>query len=295
MVIDRSVCENIGKAMSAVVWNPTLVPPTNPEELENERFLWFVHSIINHQINSDFLEQQLRTIPKERFNTEGMKTISAEEIQKLLKDYHKPERILAEDRAAMIREACEGLENQHKTITALLEASDYSVAKLLPALDFCRSFSEDPLRKKSNIFIQILSRNRLAEFTDIDKVRPAIDYQLVRLALRNGRVRLEPELKEKVIDQEPITVKEDKLIRDDVIEAFMIVASSGGKTIPELNMMDWLIARSFCKRDEPLCETELNPLKDVLNFVFKNKCPLFYACEKNKEFKREPVFKTSFY
>jgi hypothetical protein len=293
--VDVDVSKEIGQAISKITWQPKLSPPTDPEQLEYERFIWFIHSLINHQINSTFLEQQLRTIPKERFNAEGMKAFQGGEMQELLKDYRKPERIMAEERAAMVREACEVLAEKHKTITALLEDSDFSVAKLLPNLDFCRALSEDPLRKKSNIFIQILSRNDLARFDDIDKVQPAIDYQLVRLALRNGRIKLDPGLQKKVIDQEGITEEEDRLMRDKVIEAFRIVADTGSKTVPQLNMMDWLLARSFCIRDTPLCETETNPLKDVLEFNFQNKCPLFNACEKHREYKREPLFKTSFY
>jgi len=110
--------------------------------------------------------------------------------------------------------------------------------------------------KKANIFIQILSRNSLVEFDDIERVAPAIDYQLIRLAMRNGRVKVSGELHEKIVAQEAVSVDDDTAIREKVIDAFRIVAQSGEKTIPQLNLIDWHIARSFCLRDEPLCECE---------------------------------------
>jgi hypothetical protein len=293
---DTAVSKKIGKSILTIIVKQKK-HGQSAQDIEYERLLLFVHTAIHHQINFDFLEEKLRSIPVERFNPAALSSITTEEMEGLLKDYQKPERILAEERAAIVREFCSTLTAEFEgKISKLLEESFHSVIRLRNNLDVFSAFSEDPLRKKSNILIQMLSRRKLADFSDTDNINPAIDYHLVRLLLRNGRTKIDDEkLMKKIIAQKRITNKEDELIRKETAKAFRISAKEGLKTIPLENWIEWNIARKFCVRDEPLCVTVENPLKDVLEFGFNGKCPLYDACEKRKEYKREPVFKTSFY
>ncbi len=146
------------------------------------------------------------------------------------------------------------------------------------------------------MIIQLLSRFSLVDFKDPEKINPAIDYHLIRLALRNGRVKIKDgKLKLKIINETSVSKKEDTIIREKVIEAFKVTQETSKKSTPEENWIEWHIARSFCLRDEPLCNVKENTAKDFLKFKFEKKCPLFNSCEKNKEYRKEPIFKTRFY
>lgn len=294
--VDTKVSRNIGELISKIEIKGGN-ELTNESDLEYERFFWLIHTVIAHQINNFFSERALRKISKENFNSNYLVKLREEELFELLKDYHKPERIMAKERAQMIREFCFVL-NEHFSgkASVLLEKSNFEVDKFKENLDNFVAFSEDPLRKKSNILVQILSRLKLVEFKDIEKVEPAIDYHLIRLALRNGRVKIKNEdLRLRIIEQKPVSEAEDKLIREKVSEAFQVTAYASGKNIPELNWIEWHLARSVCVRGEPQCHLDLNPVSEFLEFKFEGKCPLFEVCERRKEYVEEPKFETSYY
>ncbi len=294
--IDEEVSKKIGTLISRIDIKRSQDTPKD-DNLEYERLLWIIHTVIAHQMNSFFLEKALRKIPKENFNSHYLEKIGVDEVRKLLKGYHKPERILSEERTKMINDFCKVLNNNFDgEISVLLGKSNFKVVDFRRNLDHFKAFSEDPLRKKSNILIQLLSRFNLVDFKDPKNINPAIDYHLIRLSLRNGRIKIkDKELKSKIIQQKPITKKEDKLIREKVIEAFRITQKASSRTIPELNWIEWHIARSICIRDEPLCNLDENNVSEFLDFESEKKCPLFEFCEKNKEYLREPFFETSFY
>ena len=295
VIIDKKRAEKIGELLSQVCLKNTEKKELNKEEKEYELLFNFIAMVICHQINWNFLESALRKIPKDQFNSKALENINSYELHGLLKDYHKPERILSEERAKMIQEFCNVLNEKYTgSILKLLKESENSVVKLRKNLDVFKAFFEDPLRKKSNILIQVLFRAGLVDFKDINKVNPAIDDHLIRLALRNGRLKLDEDLNTKVIEEKEITAEEDELIREKTIESFRISTEKSSKTIPETNLIEWHIARSFCVRDNPKCECNENPLVNDLEFEFKAKCPLFESCEKLKEYKKEPIFKTSF-
>lgn len=293
--INKEVAANLGKSISQIhlkgVQNDSFKDP------EYEMLVLFIQTAISHQINWDFQESRLRNIPKERFTPDHLKDMTSEQLFDLLKDYNKPENINPKERAYFIRDLCSILSKKYQgKIRVLLEMSDFSVIKLKENLDESVAFSEDPMKKKANILIQMLSRKGLVRFKDIEKVDPAIDYHLIRLALRTGSIEInDPLLQRKILAEEPITKDEDTNIRGAVAGSFKITAKQGNKSVVDLNMIEWQIARRFCKRDDPLCTINSNPLAEELEFNFRDQCPLSGFCRKNMQYKREPKFNTSYY
>ena len=55
-------------------------------------------------------------------------------------------------------------------------------------LDRFQAFRDDPLRKKSNVLVHEIVRDRIANFDNSTQIAPAIDYHIMRLYLRSGRV-----------------------------------------------------------------------------------------------------------
>lgn len=293
--INKEVAANLGRSVSSVHLKE--VQKDDFKDPEYEMLVLFIQTAISHQINWDFQEDRLRSIPKERFTPDYLKDMTSEQLNDILKGYSKPENINPKERAFFIRDLCKLLSEKYDgKIKVLLEKSDFSVIKLKQNLEESVAFSEDPLKKKSNILIQMLSRKGLVRFKDIEKVDPAIDYHLIRLALRTGSIEInDPFLKRKILSVDPITKEEDTNIRNAVSDSFRITARQGNKSIADLNMIEWYIARSFCKRDDLLCTTNSNPLAEEMEFNFRNRCPLSDFCKKNREYKREPNFKTSYY
>ena len=296
ITVDENISKNIGESISRITIKSDWETPSD-DELEYERMLAFIGTVICQQINWDFLDAALRKIPKERFNSRDLAEIKSEEIAELLKEYRKPDNIMADERAKMIRCFCNVLnEKCGGLVENLLKQSNYSAAKLRENLEQFTVFSEDPVKKKLNVLIQLLSRTKLVDFIDMDKINPAIDYHLIRMALRTGRIEINnEELKNKIISQTDISEEEDTVIRETVSNVFKITAAASGKTIPELNLLEWHLARSICIRDEPRCEFKENPLDGILGFELNGKCPLFDTCKKRKEYKREPKFKSTYY
>ncbi len=69
--------------------------------------------------------------PRKNFNPKYLEKISSDEIKNILQGYHKPERILAEERAEMINKFCKVLNKRFEgKIKTLLENSEYKVNKL---------------------------------------------------------------------------------------------------------------------------------------------------------------------
>jgi hypothetical protein len=116
------------------------------------------------------------------------------------------------------------------------------------------AFSQDPLRKKSRILVHDLLQHGLIEVADQQNIAPAIDYHLIRLYVRTGRVLpVRVELLDRLSDAGTPRVEFHTDLRAAIEEAMGYTASGAGLRIDELNNIEWQIARSFCVRKEPRC------------------------------------------
>ena len=65
----------------------------------------------------------------------------------------------------------------------------YGSDGFMERLDRFQAFQEDPLRKKSNVLVHEIVRDGIAKFNGSSaQIAPAIDYHIMRLYLRSGRV-----------------------------------------------------------------------------------------------------------
>ena len=271
MEVNEKKCHEIGLAFKSIKF-PNLKKEVN--NLEKERFLWFIHVAICHQINSDYLENVLR-----RENLENLENISGDKIRKWLSDYDKPERIRAEERAELIRNAVQTLNEKFEgKVSNLLEQSNFDVESIYSNLKLFKAFAEDPLEKKSSVFIHLLFLMNLTKFNNINKMKPVVDYHIQRVALRNGRIKVDHNFKKKIVQRNIITLEEDTMIRKSTIKALKITTNSAEMNIAQLNYLEWIHGRSICAREHPKCE----------------QCPLKDVCDKKIEL-LDPVFKSSFY
>jgi hypothetical protein len=120
---------------------------------------------------------------------------------------------------------------------------------LYELLDALPTFQSDPQRKKTRILVQQLYRYRLVHFVDPEHVRLATEYHLIRLYLRTERVEHAEGLEFAAESSRASDVRSVTALRLAVEEAMHYTAAAAGMALPDLNEIEWQIARSFCVRD----------------------------------------------
>ncbi|KQY55813.1 hypothetical protein ASD11_15020 [Aeromicrobium sp. Root495] len=126
------------------------------------------------------------------------------------------------------------------------------------------AFNGDPLQKKSRVLIHQWLNAHDFTFTDSENVRPAIDYHLIRLYMRTGRIQPRHRRSfQHFSDGRPVAERELTAMRSAVESALYYTASGADVTVDHLNHLEWQIARSFCTREEARCSEGPIPSKPV--------------------------------
>jgi len=263
-----------------------------------------------HQINWDYLQSRLaenllcddcKQLPQR------LAKLHASDVQTWLSDYHKPLRIRAKERAQLMRDVGQKLLAHYGGDSSnLLREADYRLegpSGFLSKLDIFEAYKEDPLRKKSHVLVQDLTREEIARFHDEDKIEPAIDYHIMRLYLRSGRVApLFSEVGEVLKGRSRPRPRLVKLLRKAVGEALGLTAFYAGLNVSATNYIEWQIGRSICLGEAPpncLQQRPLTNLDPDIRTLFHSSCPyigfcLAYTDDKWRALK-EPDFVKSFY
>jgi hypothetical protein len=299
--IDELACESAAQVLQSLTApNPDVAEPSAQTQLLYRICL----SAICHQINWDYLALHLdQMFQRKRIDAAVLSTISARDIQASLKDYHRPERVRAPERAALLRNVGEVICNRYSgDATRLLTESAsklYGENGFMSRLDDFIAFNEDPLRKKANVLVHDIVRDGVARFSDESKIAPAIDYHIIRLYLRTGRVvplhRSTMDMLKSDSAPRPRLVK---LLRESVSEALSLTSLYAKLTIPEVNGLEWQIARDICDRTQPHCT---GPQKSSAPSFLTNQgsCPNVSFCRafSDAEWRslREPDLKKRFY
>ena len=151
-------------------------------------------------------------------------------------------------------------------------------------------FSADPLQKKARVFVHGLLRHGLVSVTDPEHIAPAVDYHIMRLYMRTGRVVPTTNgVLDRVSEEQTARVEFVTALRKAVERAMSYTAAVAGVRIDELNSIEWQIARSFCLRREPRCELEPlsdKPIDRVVTDLSKSvggSCPLVTECQATRD------------
>lgn len=156
---------------------------------------------------------------------------------------------------------------------------------LMAWLKELRVFSDDPLQKKPRVLIHQLLRYGLINVIDPGSVRPAIDYHIMRLYVRTGRViPITEEAFERVRQEEVARVEFLTHLRRAVEEAMWHTAVGSGLRMDHLNHIEWQIARSVCIRSGARCKMGPIPEKPIDESLARlaasqGGCPLSTYCQ----------------
>ena len=176
---------------------------------------------------------------------------------------------------------------------------------LYSALETVPAYSEDPLRKKARILAHQLAAFQLVAIEDPENILPAIDYHLIRLYMRTNRIHpLQRNDYDKFSTQRMASEIKVGDIRQAVEEAMYYTAAAAEMRIDQLNHIEWQIARSFCLREDPRCDSgplEEKPVEESLKKlgITQGGCPLRDLCyaRQNPVLRRlqDPSLSKSFY
>jgi hypothetical protein len=306
--IDMTACDAASQVIRAFRGDQVIAPWA---KLTAETQFLFKLSFISicHQINWDFLQSRLAL----HLLADGggallgkITNASAKDVGQWLEGYEKPERIRAVERAEILRNLGETIERELQGVPMqLFDASEGMILGdkgFLKQLERFKAYREDPLLKKSNVLLQELTRERILRFKDESAIQPAIDYHIMRLYLRTGRViPIDLEIKDLFKGSptpRPLLVKR---LRETVGMALDLTAFYAGLPVSEVNFIEWQIGRAVCKTDAPGCVTQVRDpaLDETVARLFQGPCPYIGCCHAfiDPEWRalREPELKKSFY
>lgn len=151
-------------------------------------------------------------------------------------------------------------------------------------LNQMRVFSADPVQKKSRVFVHQLLKYGLIDVLDPEHIAPAVDYHLMRLYVRTGRIRPLEEWEER-LKEEGATVRVEPItaLRRAVEESMYYTATGAELRVDEVNHLEWQIARSFCLRKSPHCYSGPLVEKPVDVEVANLSCQLGHRCPLSAE------------
>lgn len=207
------------------------------------------------------LEASARTNP-EILSPEFWAGITAEGVQELFRDGTFGDRLSDPfGRALLISDlGRKMLKHKWNWADQLYAAAQGRVASgthsLLALLSDFRAY-DDPVHKKSFLFLALMHNAGVWHYADPDKLGAPIDYHEVRGHLRIGTVQiLDADLHTRLVEGHDVTPEEDIFIRQAVQRALMLVSEYSGLRNPsQLHYMFWNVFRSCCTRESPHCSS----------------------------------------
>lgn len=250
-------------------WNH--VPFQDQVPLERFKSLFFACSIC-HNITWEFLCDNV--IPRIRNATNGfsstmMKEIDSVTIKQFLVGFD-PNRIDSERRALMLRRLSDQIEDKEPDFFETLLKSDTLGGEdgFLVKVNSLAVFGDDPLHKKSNLLAQFALRAGLLKVSDEIELEPAIDYHIIRVYLRTGRLNiLDNTTRKLLLNGGSWTGEEITELRQQIRNAMMLFCRKYKRSMAKLCFTDWVIGREYCHRHSPECENS------------KENCPAWQCCQ----------------
>jgi len=305
--IDQILCREAARGYSGFKSLHTVEPWSDLPLLSQFVFKTLFISVCQ-QFNWDFLQNAMAQwlLPAPEAKLLQLEGVRSPEIARLLKGYSKPERIRAQQRARMLRETAgrlrqllnDGvLQQLVETRTLAGPQGFYAVIRSIPA------FAEDPLEKKVRVLAHDLFREGIIRFSDPENLKPAIEYHILRIYLRSGRVYPINDAVREALRQPTLNPRGRmvKLLRQRVEEAMNLTSLYSGLDIATLNYLEWQIGRSICIPDPPaLClDPPHHELPPDVNEICKTACSLSTFCrahtQPNYGWFHEPQFQKAIY
>ena len=279
ITVNRGRCKELGQRLTGVTVRPDefVVRPSNPEQKRREANLWFYLVAICQSTRTlqgtidgkwyrgwDYMIRAARrkmAQDPDYFTAPNVARVTPADIQSMFSDDFLPEHSTldrVEERVAQL----------HDCARILLRGYDGDVCALhgqaggrlqgedgiLRRLSAFRAYS-DPVEKKSFLFLMFAAKSGIWALVDLDALKVAIDYHIMRIALRSGMVEVrEPNLAEALRARKEVNAETDNRIREAVREACDLLIRHSGHTVFDVDNILWMMGRNCCFYDhDPIC------------------------------------------
>lgn len=243
--------------------------------IEQIRALIFVVSICD-RLNWDFvlgpLAQKLSEITKQ-FEPHYVQTLTRADFRTAFGNYRRDDgRIRFRQKLRTLHAVAQHILNDDIVSKLAHTTSVQGPTGALAIILQLAAFSDDPVRKKCNALLHEIVRRKLIAFSDNETIDPAVDYHIMRLYLRTGRVEIrDRNLSDRLVNRRGVRIERITEIRTMVAEAMRYTAWINGMTLSTLNDLEWLFARKACRRNGVWCFGEQScPLESVCPSANRN-------------------------
>jgi hypothetical protein len=232
------------------------VEPWSGESVLDQIVFKVLFISICHQMNWDVLQSTLAEwmLPGPARRLDEFASTTPSIISNLLQHYSRQDRVRARERAGMLRTTATALQSLVGPRGVLARLVDepvlegasgfYAMVRSLPA------FTGDPMEKKARVLAHDLHREGILHFLDPENLKPAVEYHLLRLYLRTGRVYpTDDSVREELNGVSPTRTRLVLVLRETVDEAMRSTAFYAGLDVATLNYVEWQIARNICVPD----------------------------------------------
>jgi hypothetical protein len=239
---------------------------------------------ICHQFNWDFLQNSLaeNLLNQNQPLTETLSKASSDQVAHWLKEYPKQERVRAKERAHLLRDVGRVLADDFggdlDKFYTQCENAPIGNGAFHKLMDRFEAFRSDQLR---NVLTHDLIKEYILTFNDAENIQPAIDYHIMRLYLRSGRVIPNDKAIFRFLEGAPnprgALVKQ---LRQTVAAAEQLTAFYAGLNVADVNYIEWQIGRSICLNEKPLCllpDTNIEIAEDIAPLC-DQQCPYKKQC-----------------
>ncbi len=245
----------------------------------------------------------------EAFSAARLVTITGDELRAVFSDDGEPvtstlDRI--EERVAQLHDAARVLLGRYDgDAMRLYHAAGHRLegeGGILARLAECHAY-RDPVRKKAFLLTMFLVQSGAWEVRDLENLRVAIDYHIMRIALRSGIARVEdPGLATRLRERGPVSEAEDNAIREAVREACHRVVGASRQTVFAVDNILWMMGRNCCFYDyDPICGPNACARRDACTLVrgidydCPGRCLLDGVCLGSREANYRAYWETSLY
>ncbi len=325
---DPRQCARSARSLEALAVQPDafLLPAATPAERRREANLWFFLVGICQSTRTlqgtidgawrrgwDYMvaaaRRALRGDP-DAFSAERLGAITPEALQALFSDTARPEDSTLDriaERVDMLHDAAALLLAEYDgDVMRLYEAAGRRLrgpGGILARLAACTAYS-DPVEKKSFLLVMFCVRSGAWQVADLEALGVAIDYHIMRIALRSGMVRVtDPLLAERLRTRAEVSAAEDNAVRTAVREACDLLVRAAGRTVFDVDNILWMVGRNCCFYEyDPICgegtvcgRRDKCSLLKAIAYDCPGRCPFDGVCLGSRDPAHRALWETTLY
>jgi len=228
------------------------------------------------------------------FTANRMKSIREDELRALLSDDGNPDHSTIDrvgERVDLLQDCARVLLKRFDGgIMMIYNVSEGCLIRrdgkgLLNLLKNFRAYS-DPVEKKSFLLLLYLNESGIWNIRDLENLKIAVDYHVMRIALRAGIVNLvDNALASRLLQSKRVKQSEDNEVRKAVREACGLLSKYSSHSAFEIDTMLWNMGRSCCFYEhDPICNAKICHKRDrcsfikATNYLCLGKCVFDGAC-----------------